>query len=228
MTDTIINLQDITAFLDEAKLSLFLSSLPPYRQEHILAPTRLEDRARRAAAEFALKRACRELGVPYSSLTVTYTKNGKPYIPSPKGLAISISHSALLSCVALVSSSEEVEIGVDLEVLRETPRYDALAKRYFPEELLAIYLATPPEQQEETFIHLWTCFEAAAKVDGRGLGRCMGKANFPSRYRRSYTTTDVGGQRYYVTLASNKNIFPHTLAIEGAICYNKGVNHRKE
>ena len=236
MIEFALEVQDITPFLDEAKLAMFADSLPPLRRERILTPNKLVDRARRAAAEMALKRALKTFDIPYRSVEIDYHESGKPYVKSQTNLRVSFSHAGALSCVLLVKTDSPVEVGVDIESMRETPRHAALAERFFSPEMLASYLSVPEDERERTFLFLWTKLEALAKMDGEGVGKHIGKVCFPSSvFTTSYTTVDAAGTPYIISVCASQNIFPentsfppYSLAIAKAICYNSGVNTRKE
>ena len=236
MTKVVLEVQDVSPFLDQAKLAIFTESLPEARKKRVLAPHKPIDRARRAAAEMALKRALKAFDIPYRALVLGYLENGKPYVKSPNNLYISFTHAGLLSCVLLVKSNTPLQVGVDMEEMRETPRHAALAERYFSADMLTAYMGVSESERERAFLFLWTKLEALAKMDGAGVGMHLGKVNFPSNvFTTSYATIDALGGLYIISVCADQNIFPentsfppHSLAIAKAICYNKGVNTRKE
>lgn len=92
--------------------------------------------------------------------------NGKPYL-SDRSLSFSIAHSG--ECVGVAVSLSGV--GLDLEQERDAD-VCALAKRFFSEEESAIFRR---QAGLPLFFKHWTCREAAAKADGRGLAALLAK-----------------------------------------------------
>ncbi len=235
MKHVILEVQDVTSFLDAGKLSLFVANLPDHRRERILSPKEPADRARRAAAEYALIRALRKAHIPYREISLSYREDGKPVITYPTGLTVSFSHSAHLSSAVLVVSDTHTDVGVDIERVRELPQHGALAKRYFYGDVLSLYEGAEEEKKEETFFLLFTKLEAIAKMSGEGLGKTLCKASFPLLSQTtSFLTRDIGGSPYYITVALDEKTkenasFPtYSLAIHDTICYNMGVEYQKE
>ena len=91
---------------------------------------------------------------------------GKPSVCSPKeavSLKFSLSHS---EDIALIAISRDVEIGVDIEFIRDdfefAPVLESIAAKINAADLQAV--DDPP-----TFYRLWTRLEAATKAYGSGL-----------------------------------------------------------
>ena len=105
-------------------------------------------------------------------------ENGKPYL-SDRSLSFSIAHSG--ECVGVAVSLSEV--GLDLEQERVADAR-ALAKRFFSEEEAAIF---GKEAVLPLFFKHWTCREAAAKADGRGLAALLSKTKV------HYAQADIHG-----------------------------------
>ena len=89
--NTHILTEEITPYLDAAKFEFVVSNLPLVRASRIRSPKNPEDRARRLAAEVALRRLLREVGEDYRALTVAYTETGKPYFEGRRDLTFSLS-----------------------------------------------------------------------------------------------------------------------------------------
>jgi 4'-phosphopantetheinyl transferase len=87
-------------------------------------------------------------------------ENGKPYLPGDPKLKFNLSHSHEM---ALVGAALEVDIGVDVERIRDLVDYAELADRFFP----------PSEAAQVTdqadFFRRWTRLEAMLKATGVGL-----------------------------------------------------------
>jgi 4'-phosphopantetheinyl transferase len=93
-------------------------------------------------------------------LDFAVTDRGKPYLPAEPRLKFNLSHSGEM---ALVGASLEVEIGVDVEIVRPLSDYRELAERFFPPSEAASVASEPD------FFRRWTRIEAALKATGVGL-----------------------------------------------------------
>lgn len=97
-------------------------------------------------------------------------EKGKPYITTPFGVFISVSHSGEY-CIVAVS---DIEIGVDIQIherLRgetefdSNERYQKLAKRFFhPEENEFVNLNV-----KQNFFDVWSAKESYVKYTGEGI-----------------------------------------------------------
>ena len=166
--------EEITPYLDAAKFEFVVSNLPLVRASRIRSPKNPEDRARRLAAEVALRRLLREAGEDYRALTVVYTETGKPYFEGRRDLTFSLSHSGRIAAAALAQATPgetAPAVGVDIEALprgERAERYLALAERFFSPGFLAELRAAPPEEAPRVFGRLWCLTEAAVKATGSG------------------------------------------------------------
>lgn len=166
--------EEITPYLDAAKFEFVVSNLPLVRASRIRSPKNPEDRARRLAAEVALRRLLREVGEDYRALTVAYTETGKPYFEGRRDLAFSLSHSGRIAAAALIQAApgeEAPAVGVDIEALphgERAERYLALAERFFSPGFLSELRAASPEEAPRVFGRLWCLTEAAVKATGSG------------------------------------------------------------
>ena len=166
--------EEITPYLDAAKFAFVVSNLPLRRASRIRSPRNPEDRARRLAAEVALRRLLREAGEDYRALTVAYTEAGKPYFEGRHDLTFSLSHSGNLAAVALVKAppgQAAPAVGVDIEALpigERATRCLALAERFFSPGFRAELRAAAPEEAPRVFGRLWCLTEAAVKATGNG------------------------------------------------------------
>lgn len=166
--------EEITPYLDAAKFEFVVSNLPLVRASRIRSPKNPEDRARRLAAEVALRRLLREVGEDYRALTVAYTETGKPYFEGRRDLTFSLSHSGRIAAAALAQATPgeaAPAVGVDIEALprgERAERYLALAERFFSPGFLAELRAASPEEAPRVFGRLWCLTEAAVKATGSG------------------------------------------------------------
>lgn len=69
----------------------------------------------------------------------------------------------------LVGVSCEMEVGVDVELIRPVPEAEALARDHFTAVERAEWQRAGPEQRDRRFLECWTRKEACAKALGTGL-----------------------------------------------------------
>lgn len=94
---------------------------------------------------------------------------GKPFLSTPEiedPPRFNLSHSG--DVVALIVGS--IDVGIDVECLREMPRAGRLAHRFFsPGEQSVIDALSGPER-DHAFLRIWTQKEAYLKATGLGVG----------------------------------------------------------
>ncbi len=111
-----------------------------------------------------------------ASLRFVYSGHGKPSLPGPgcpNNPAFSISHSGTK---ILLAFSPGHPIGVDIEQMRKSPDFKALARRYFSVPESGLFLSLPEVQRPEAFYSCWVRKEAFLKAQGQGLS--FGLASF--------------------------------------------------
>lgn len=99
--------------------------------------------------------------------------HGKPVLAgaaAASGIHFNLSHSDALG---LAGWARDREIGVDIEVWRQTSDEAALVRRFFSPAEIAAYEALPLERRREGFFNCWTRKEAYVKAVGRGLGLAL-------------------------------------------------------
>lgn len=117
----------------------------------------------------------RYLGRPGGSLLFGYGAAGKPYLvkeqqPSSlpeEFLSFNLSDS---EDVALYAIASGVELGVDVEHLRDMPDALSIADYSFSRREKEALAALPEDQISTGFFHGWTRKEAYVKATGQGLG----------------------------------------------------------
>lgn len=92
---------------------------------------------------------------------------GKPVIDPAIGLRFNLSNSTALA-VCLIST-EDAEVGVDIEPVERASSVIEIAPRMFSEVELAQLASLSKEAQLERCLHLWTLKEAYSKALGVGL-----------------------------------------------------------
>ena len=105
-----------------------------------------------------------------SEIKFTYNKYGKPDIDPehhPQNIKFNISHSENL---ALYAITQNREIGIDVEYIRDVDKADKIVKRFFSEEEGEFYYSQPENKKNWAFFTLWTRKEAYSKARGMGIG----------------------------------------------------------
>jgi 4'-phosphopantetheinyl transferase len=98
-----------------------------------------------------------------------YGPYGKPALAAeqlPDGVRFNLSHS---DAVAIFAFARSVEVGIDVERIREQPDLDDLANRFFSKEEAFALRRLPPSVREKAFFFCWTAKEAYIKGIGEGL-----------------------------------------------------------
>jgi len=107
-------------------------------------------------------------GIEPARIVYSHGPKGKPaFATMPEvPLYFNLSNSEELAILGL---NREIEIGVDVEYLRDLDDAAALAERFFSRGESEVLLALPPEQLREGFFNCWTRKEAYLKAVGDGL-----------------------------------------------------------
>lgn len=88
----------------------------------------------------------------------------KPYFRTHPEIHASVSHSGGIWAAAL---TRDGPVGLDIQLLRVSPRRESIAGRYFhPNEAAAVSSSPDPDG---TFSRIWCRKEAAVKLSGRGI-----------------------------------------------------------
>jgi 4'-phosphopantetheinyl transferase len=109
-----------------------------------------------------------ELGLDPGGLRFEYAARGKPSLAAGQGagLRFNLSHSEDRLLIAI---GRELELGVDIERVRDDIEHDAIARRFFSEAERAALLAQPVASRAAAFFVIWTRKEAYIKLLGGGL-----------------------------------------------------------
>ena len=121
-----------------------------------------------------------QLGVAAGALALARDDRGRPRLDGPHaGHDCNWSHSGDGLLLAL---GEGVRVGADLERIRQRPRAQALAERYFTAQearWLAMSAATDRDR-DRAFVRLWCAKEAVLKAHGHGLSFGLHRLRFES------------------------------------------------
>ncbi|MBC7988527.1 MAG: 4'-phosphopantetheinyl transferase superfamily protein [Luteimonas sp.] len=105
--------------------------------------------------------------------------HGRPVIASRDGRHdASWSHSG---DILLIAVGEDVDVGVDVELLKPRKRALELARRYFTADETAWLAAQAATARDEAFVRLWCAKEAVLKAHGRGLAFGLHRLAFVER-----------------------------------------------
>jgi 4'-phosphopantetheinyl transferase len=118
-----------------------------------------------------------QMDVSAANVGIVAGPRGKPCLADPAtNLSFNVSHA---DEAALVCMSAGLEVGVDLEAMREIPDAVALAQRYFsPSE--AVFVSSGAEREQAgRFLGCWTRKEAVVKGVGDGLSMPLGGFSVP-------------------------------------------------
>lgn len=117
----------------------------------------------------------RYAGLEPGELEFSYSSLGKPSLKtlgSSVDLTFNFSNS---SSLGLLSVTRDVELGVDIERLRDVQNMIGLAERFFDKEEVANLKSCSDALQRQNFFHCWTCKEAYLKAVGKGLSFPLNK-----------------------------------------------------
>ncbi len=105
-------------------------------------------------------------GAP-DKLAFNYGPYGKPALAGQPALHFNLAHSGNLALLAIARQ----ELGVDVEIIRPLPDWEAIAGRYFSAVEIEQLAAVPGPQRDQAFFTCWTRKEAFLKATGDGLSR---------------------------------------------------------
>lgn len=133
---------------------------------------RFEEHRRAYVVSHAILRVllARYLGVSIWDLQVRKTRQGKPYVVpevNHSDLRFNLSHSDQWTMLAFMLRRE---VGVDVEVFRIVPDWDAVAACAFTDAEREVVLQHPESQRSDAFLQQWTRKEAFLKLSGKGIG----------------------------------------------------------
>jgi 4'-phosphopantetheinyl transferase len=191
-----------------------------------------KDRTRFIRCRFALRSLLADyLAVPAPQIHFEYSASGKPQLATgqnPRCLQFNLSHSANL---ALIAVGTELQLGIDIEKIREEVDTAALAQRFFSPREGAGLQALPDNLRVPGFFACWTRKEAFLKATGTGLSFPLAdfsvtthpdlppqledlQGDTEARKRWFFTDLSVGST-YRAALALDRHSPLATFALEG-------------
>lgn len=110
----------------------------------------------------------RYVGVPASTLSFAYGRQGKPRLAMAGSLQFNLSHSGE---IALLGVTHLQTVGIDVEQIRELPDMLGVAEHFFARAEYEQLLQLPTNRHPQAFFECWTRKEAYLKAIGEGLTR---------------------------------------------------------
>lgn len=134
------------------------------------------------------------LGVPPDGVTIERASSGKPFIGPSHGsrLTFSLSHA---DAIALIGVTAGLDVGVDVERVREIPEWPDLAARHFAPNEVAHLSALASERRKCGFFRIWTYKEAFLKATGEGLSRPLDSFDIAADRGRAPRIISIAGGR---------------------------------
>lgn len=107
-----------------------------------------------------------------SEIEFCYNSHGKPEIEETQQLRFNLSHS---QGIALVAVTQNRDIGVDVEFIRDDFPCEEIAQQFFSEAETATLQVLPQHLKIPAFFACWTRKEALIKATGKGLSLPLNK-----------------------------------------------------
>lgn len=177
-----------------AEHDALLDQLPGDEQVRIRRYRRDADRYRSLAAALLprlliVQRSQQSLG----AIRFERSPAGKPFYPADPGFHFNLSHSGDYVALAIDSSP----VGVDVEQLRPTRDWDAIARRFFTADEQRWLASFDEAERRRRFIALWSRKESLLKATGEGIA---GGLNSFSAIADNDTTIAIGhrGQTWFL------------------------------
>ena len=95
-----------------------------------------------------------------------YTTFGKPFVKNEDNIKFNISHSGNMAVFGFV---KHVEIGVDIEKIKDNFDVLQLAQNFFSNSEIETLEKQPKEELQRAFFRCWTRKESFIKAEGSGL-----------------------------------------------------------
>ncbi|MES1025690.1 4'-phosphopantetheinyl transferase superfamily protein [Gloeocapsa sp. BRSZ] len=114
------------------------------------------------------------LQIQPNEINFSYNAYGKPslVVANQEPLRFNLSHSQEL---ALIAVTQNCDVGVDLECIRNDFPCQEIAARFFSPTEVAVLRSLPPHLQTTAFFTCWTRKEAFIKATGKGLSLPLDK-----------------------------------------------------
>jgi 4'-phosphopantetheinyl transferase len=104
--------------------------------------------------------------IPPDKVEYQIDANGKPSIKNSGGFCFNLSHSGWMAAIVV---SQDIDIGIDVELIRPIEDAGSIVKRNFSEQELRQFNSEKEIDSVQAFFHLWTRKESYLKASGVGL-----------------------------------------------------------
>ncbi len=102
-------------------------------------------------------------------------KYGKPELDAGAGMERIHFNSSSSNGLVLLAFSRGLELGVDVERVREIPEMEEISRRFFTQAESRALSVFPAAERRPAFFSAWTCKEAFLKATGDGLSYPLDK-----------------------------------------------------
>lgn len=121
---------------------------------------------------FMIYHACKRLILSHylnqapQEIEIAIREKGKPYL-SHSTITFNLSHT---KDIAILAVADNIEIGVDIEKIKPSHDYLAIAKRFFhAQEYAYLIQIINDDERQKMFYRFWTAKEAVLKATGEGI-----------------------------------------------------------
>jgi 4'-phosphopantetheinyl transferase len=101
-----------------------------------------------------------------ATIKFAYGPNGKPAVASARDIQFNVSRSKDFAAIAITA---QCQVGIDIEHIRELPKLEQIAERFFCREEYEEIISLSPVERSAAFFRCWTRKEAYVKALGAGL-----------------------------------------------------------
>ncbi len=159
------------------------------------------------------------LGRDPAALEFDYGEKGKPILPGARlageELHFNLSDSEDLG---LYGFARGLEIGVDVEMLRQMDDAESIAESFFSREERDELRAVPAAETSRAFLNCWTRKEAYIKAIGEGLSEPLGRFRVTLVPGEPARFVHLGGDRERAARWTLTHLVPTTGSV-GAVAY---------
>lgn len=105
-----------------------------------------------------------------AAVALRYGAHGRPELDGSEAVVFNVSHSGDFAAIAVAVGDATRQLGVDIELERDIPDLESVARLVFTsEELRALASAADAAARTRVFHRLWTRKEACMKATGAGF-----------------------------------------------------------
>jgi 4'-phosphopantetheinyl transferase len=169
----------LEAVLDPRELDAAATRTPRGRRRYVVAHA-----AQRAALGAML-------GCPAGAVSLATAPRGRTHVATQAPMYVNLTHSG---DVALVVTSRDAPVGIDIERHDDTRRIDALARRALSPVEHEAFVAATAEERTAAFYRLWVRKEALFKATGRGIAAVRDVTATPPPFTFAIEDVEVGAE----------------------------------